>query len=681
MTSIDSATQHTPQFFRNYNRVVGAAYAAIVLGLFVVFAYQLNEKVNEEVAVVQGHVERHSQFIEFVLRSSVDQLETLRMTASDAEPGKPTFPLANALKNTADGNGFNMDTVADRDIGANLVGIGSLGKRSGGFESDINFGLSLFSGLRALAFTLPSTAQAGYISANNFAVTSPWMSSIDRPFEPAIYVSPVWKLGRESAKAEQSKFWAPSYFANKNQGLLVPAAAPVFQAGQFAGIVTIETSVDYLNRINSDFGYPLGTALLIDAYGKVLAHPKLYANPLAVETPPNLQSALPQELSELGQKLLTLEQGVAQIVNGHIVVRHGFVSAPWQLVYSVPRLTIWRKLIVERGVLMLAVLLALSSMMLVTYIVTSREFVGPAAKLVAHLAAESRFVATSIPAVPSAWRPWFETVSKAFRESMQLMGLRQELDIAANMQTSILPRHWPQDEAFTLWGTMRSAKEVGGDFYDHFRLSDGRRALVAADVSGKGVPAALFGMVSKTLLRAIATRSSSDLSIAVKEVNEGLCEDNDSCMFVTTFYAAFDSHNGLLTYVNAGHPHPLLVRADGSASYLLGTDGLALGVMEGVDFKHRAIKLQAGDLLLVFTDGVTEAMNEKSEEYGTARLLQLFDKPGSPPLSPQLAVEEMIRSVDAFAGKAEQSDDITCIALQYLGQPNGQLGGLAERQA
>ena len=143
-------------------------------------------------------------------------------------------------------------------------------------------------------------------------------------------------------------------------------------------------------------------------------------------------------------------------------------------------------------------------------------------------------------------------------------------------------------------------------------------------------------------------------------------------MFVTAFYAAFDSQSGHVTYVNAGHPLPLLVRADGSASYVPGTAGLALGVMEGTDYQHASVTLQRGDFLLMFTDGVTEAMNEKSEEYGTIRLLELFNTPGHPQTSPQAAVKEMIRSVDAFAGKAEQSDDITCIALQYLGPLGGQ---------
>lgn len=675
MISHSAESQQAHHFFRNYNRVVGTAYGAIVLGLFLVFAYQLNEKVQEEVAVIQGDVDRHAQFIEFVLRSSTDQLESLRMMAVDnlnTRTDKPAKEATSLLKETANRQAFNMDATSDRDIGANLVGAGSLTGRDSGFYRDIDMGLSLFGGLRALAFNLPSAAQASYVSANQFAVMAPWMPSAEAPFQESVYVSSVWRLGRESAQADRSKYWAPTYFGSKSQGLLVPAAAPVLTADRFAGVVAIDTSLDYLNRINSDFGYPLGVAFLVDAYGSVLAHPKLYANPLMLEEPPNLLAALPGALAEFDQKILSLPQGLPQTINGQIVVRHAFVSAPWQLVYSVPRTEIWRKLMVERGVVMAAVLVGLSLMMLVTYLVTSREFVGPAAKLVQHLSAESRFVPTSIPSVPSAWRPWFETVSKAFRESMQLIGLRQELDIAAKMQSAILPRRWPQDPGFTLWGTMRSAKEVGGDFYDHFRIADGRLGMVVADVSGKGVPAALFGMVSKTLLRAIAMRGSTDPSSAIREVNDGLCEDNDSCMFVTTFYGAFDPKTGEVSYVNGGHPLPLVVRADGSASYLPGTAGLALGVMEGVNFKRASVTLQRGDLLLMFTDGVTEAMDGKSQEYGTQRLLDLFNQPGSPPLPPQLAVEAMIRSVDVFVNGAEQSDDITCIALQYHGERGAQ---------
>lgn len=684
MNSDHAASPPTHHFFRNYNRVVGTAYGAIVLGLFLVFALQLNQKVQEEVAVIQAHIERHAQFIEFALRASTDQLEALRMTAGDeaslasaasastltAASTSAPAPLMKWLAPINEGKGFAMDAVPDRDLGANLVGAGSLKGRDADFYRDVETGLSLFPALRALTFHLPSAAQASYVSEGNFSVVSPWMASTDRPFRQDVYASAVWSLSREKASSDRAKHWAPMTFASKSQGLVVPVAAPVFKGNRFAGVVSIDTSVDYLNRINSDFGYPLGLPFLVDAYGKVLAHPKLYANPLAVEIAPSARDALPAELAQFSSNISALPLGQPQTINSQIVVRHGFVSAPWQLVYSVPRVEIWRKLMVERGVAMVAVLLGLGLMMLVTYIVTSREFVGPAAKLVEHLAAESRFVPSTIPVVPSAWRPWFETVSKAFRESMQLIGLRQELDIAAKMQTAILPRHWPVDPTYTLWGMMRSAKEVGGDFYDHFCAADGRLGMVVADVSGKGVPAALFGMVSKTLLRATALRGSHDPSVVIHEVNDGLCEDNDACMFVTTLYAAFDASTGKVDYVNAGHPHPLLIRADGSASYLPGTQGLALGVMEGVSFNKGSVTLQPGDLLMMFSDGVTEAMNAQSQEYGCERLLALFNKPGSAPMMPRAAVQEMVRSVDEFAGSTEQSDDITCIALHFSGAQN-----------
>jgi phosphoserine phosphatase RsbU/P len=680
MKSQVAAAPQAFHFFRNYNRVVGAAYFAIVLGLCLVFAWQLRQKVNDEIAVVEAHVERHAQFFEFVLRSSTDKLEALRMEASsDVLAAKSTSTPAIAslrpsglfalLRERADQTGFNLDGLPDRDAGANLVGVGRLAAREPGFYEDVDIGLDLFSSFRALAFNLPGAAQAQYLSPRNFAVTAPWVASTDRPFDAAVYSTPAWQLGAPDANPNRVKYWAPSYLGSKDQGLLVPAGAPVYQANRFAGVVSIDTSLDYLNRINAEFAYPLGTAFLVDAHSQVLAHPKLYANSLTVDQTPSLRQALPEGLQIDLSSLAALPSGKSTEIDGYLVVRRGFVSAPWQLVYTVPKGSLWRQLLIERGGLIAAVLVGLTLMMLVTYLVTSREFVGPAAKLVQHLAAESSFMPAAIPAVPTAWRPWFETVSKAFRESMQLAGLRQELDIAAKMQISILPRHWPDHPDFTVWGTMRSAKEVGGDFYDHFPVANQRLGLVVADVSGKGVPAALFGMVSKTLLRAIAMRSNGKLGQTVFEVNEGLCEDNESCMFVTGFYGEFDPLTGRLDYVNAGHPLPVLVRANGQASLVAGTGGLALGVMEGVAYSQGSLVLQAGDMVLMYSDGVTEGMNAAQDEYGTQRMLTLLHTPGRPLASVRETVEMLVRDVDRFAGGAEQSDDITCIALQYHPSP------------
>jgi sigma-B regulation protein RsbU (phosphoserine phosphatase) len=353
-------------------------------------------------------------------------------------------------------------------------------------------------------------------------------------------------------------------------------------------------------------------------------------------------------------------------VDGYLVIRHAFVSAPWNLYYVVPNQAIWLKLLWERGAAMLSMFLGLTALMVVTYLVTTRDFVSPASKLVQHLAAESQFKAPPLPIVPAAWVPWFQSISKAFRESLQLLSIRQELDIAAKMQQSILPRHWPEQGSFSLWGAMRSAKEVGGDFYDHFELSGHRTGIVIADVSGKGVPAALFGMVSKTLLRSTATQAGRDASSVVEMVNDALCLDNDSCMFVTVLFATLDKSTGQLFYVNAGHPPPLLIHADGQTEFLPMTGGMALGVAEAMPFDHHQIQLAAGDRVVFYTDGVTEAMNMNNDEFTQERLPPLLGYSSSDNV--KATVQKIIDAVDDFAQGAPQSDDITCLALHFHGE-------------
>ncbi len=664
---MNSKEAHLPvNFFRNYTRVVGIAYAAIVLGLFVVFAHQLQQKVNEEVVVIQTHFERHAQFFEFVLRSSGDQLEALRMAAlSESDEGLEQRTQSRLRQLVSSEAGFSLDTVLDRDIGGNFIGQGTTSNRAQPFYKDLNIAFALLPAFRTLNFTLPSVVQGQYLSAENFHMVSPWIPSNTKPFSADDYKTPAWKMGKSNEKLDQARYWAPIYFSNKEQGLLVPAAVPIYQDKRFAGVLSIDTSLDYLNRINGSFGYPMGTPFLVDSFGDVLAHPKLYANPAQIEIAPKLQQALPASLASANLVIADLANNKPLNISGQLVLRHRFVSAPWDLVYTIPFSDIWSKLLTERGWAMASVLGAIALMMFVVYRITAKEFVSPASRLVQHLSAESKFVKSPIPNVPLAWRPWFETISQVFRESLQLIGLRQELDIAAKMQASILPRHWPEHPSYSVWGTMRSAKEVGGDFYDHFPTSDDKLGLVVADVSGKGIPAALFGTVSKTLLRAIAVRSNDDAGTIVGEVNNGLCEDNDSCMFVTTLYCTFDATNGRVTFVNAGHPLPLVISANGQARYLSGASGMALGIMEDIEFKQMEVQLEAGDILLMFTDGVTEAMNTESIEYGTDRLLALFQQTERSTHSVRETVERMMNAVDSFAAGAVQSDDITCIALQY----------------
>jgi sigma-B regulation protein RsbU (phosphoserine phosphatase) len=510
---------------------------------------------------------------------------------------------------------------------------------------------------------LPNAAEASFTSVANFDITSPWQESSKRRFSTAQYERPIWQMGTPERNPNREKYWAPVHFGGKDTGLLVPVGVPVYNNNEFRGVVAIETSLDYLNRINADFGYRLGTVMLVDAQGVVLAHPSLAKMALDLQTTKTLAEFLPAEVLAERPQLSDLPENQPVEVAGHVLVRHSFVSAPWTLVYSVPSQTLWYKLLQERGAAMLAMFLGLTTLIIVMYTVTAREFVVPATKLVQHLAAESQFQPVPVPKVPFPWQPWFDTISKAFRESLQLMSLRQELDIAAQMQQAILPRHWPSSGDFSLWGAMRSAKEVGGDFYDHFQLDDGKTGIVVADVSGKGVPAALFGMVSKTLLRATATQDAIEPGSVIASVNDVLCQDNESCMFVTVFYAVLDPGRGQLSYVNAGHPPPLLVHADGRTRFLPLTDGIALGVADGMLFEQQSIQLEPGDYLVIYTDGVTEAFNTCNEEFTEARLQPVLCEPAATDV--QDAVHRVIRAVDAFAAGAPQSDDITCVALLY----------------
>ena len=295
--------------------------------------------------------------------------------------------------------------------------------------------------------------------------------------------------------------------------------------------------------------------------------------------------------------------------------------------------------------------------------------------------------------MPPAWRPWFEAVTRAFRESLQLGSLRREIDIAARLQQDILPRQWPMDVRYSLWGAMQPAKDIGGDFYDHFALQDGRRGLVVADVSGKGVSAGLFGMLSKTLLRLLATQRLLPPGLALAEANDALCADNDTAMFVTAFYGQYDPSTGELVYANAGHPPPLVLRAAGGCQWLERAQAPAMGVVEGAAYPQQSVTLAPGDCLLVFTDGVSEAMDIEGAEFGLHRLSAVFgaatgaaegggagaaegagEGAGAATLTgARVAVERVQRAVAAHAAGAEQADDITCVALQChgLGLPEG----------
>ena len=676
-------------FFRNYNRTLGAAYGMLLLGLTGFFGWQLSEAFDDELAFVRGQIERHAQFLEFVLRSSGDEIERLRLVAAaeresgracregrqealhgqlraEARSSDSPDPSASvyggpSVQAPAAAVGFHRDLTRTPDAGGNLVGLGPLTGRSDDFYCDLGSALAIGGQLQGLSFHLPHAARVRFLAAERFELVYPWQSSDRIPFSAEVYRDPVWTQAQPQANPDRRKFWAPPFFGGPEAGLLAPVAAPVATGERFLGVVAIDMSLDYLNRVNGYFGYPLGTVAVVDDRGHVMAHPGVYADPLAVRSPAGLEQAVRPELLPTVAAVASLPSGEPVFRAGWILIQRPFVSAPWYLVYAVPQSAVWRKLVLERVPGMAAALLALVLIMAISYALTRREFVGPAARLVEYVAAASTLRATTLPKVPQAWRPWFDAVGRAFGESLQLGSLRKELDIAARLQQAILPRQWPQDTRFSLWGAMQPAKDIGGDFYDHFPLGDGRRGLVVADVSGKGVSAGLFGMVSKTQLRSLATHRLLGPATTLAEVNEALCVDNDAAMFVTAFYAQYDPVDGTLSYSNAGHPPPLLVRKDGAQTWLGRSDGPALGVVEGAHYGERSVHLAPGDMIVIFTDGVSEAMDREGREFGLPQVGNRFEQ--SEVSSAREAVEHLQAAVAAFSDGAEQADDITCVVL------------------
>ena len=245
--------------------------------------------------------------------------------------------------------------------------------------------------------------------------------------------------------------------------------------------------------------------------------------------------------------------------------------------------------------------------------------------------------------------------------------IRTEIQVASRLQADMLPEAsgvFAERKEFMLAASMTPAKGVGGDFYDFFLLDEDRLALVIADVSGKGVPAALFMVVSRTLIRSHVT-ANLPLEQTVEEINNSLCDNNKNDMFVTAWIGILTLSTGELSFVNAGHCRPLLKKQSGACSYETTRGGFVLAGMEGVSYQCAGMRLRQGDTLLLYTDGVTEAASTKKELYREERLKEVVENSKNNTLEELL--QEIRTDVDRFQAGAEQFDDITLLAITFNG--------------
>ena len=240
----------------------------------------------------------------------------------------------------------------------------------------------------------------------------------------------------------------------------------------------------------------------------------------------------------------------------------------------------------------------------------------------------------------------------------------QELEFARVIQLSAMPRVFPQREEFEIYATIDPAREVGGDFYDFFQVDEDHLALVIADVSGKGIPAAMFMMTAKSLIKNRARLGENPEEI-LGHVNNQLCEGNDAELFVTVWLAIIELSTGKGLAVNAGHEHPVLRRAGGAYELVKYRHAPAVGLEEGIRFRQHAFEMHPGDSLFVYTDGVPEAHDPENRQYGTERMLSALNRR---PDASQKELQETVRAdVDSFKGDAPQFDDITMLGFLYNG--------------
>lgn len=477
--------------------------------------------------------------------------------------------------------------------------------------------------------------------------------------------------------------WSDPYYGEGGGTLLATYAVPVRGVlGKVRAVLGGEVSLSWLTELLESLPGP-GRAFLLSTTGTYIAHTE--QGYIMNETIFSLAEATGDEdLRKLGQRLVDGGEGFVRFTVPGDGERGWLAFSPvprtgWSLAVFFPRSVLLAE-IMQLSRVQGAIALMGFAVILMVALLIARSIAGPLTRLEdAAQAIASGDLESPLPPVRSTDEVGrltvaFGSMQSELKRTMATLAetaaarerIESELRIARSIQMGLVPKTFPpfpKREDVDLYALLEPAREVGGDFYDFFLLEDHQLCLVAGDVSGKGVPAALFMAVVRTFIRAMAREVVSPAEL-MKRVNDEMADQNDSCMFVTLFFGLVDLSTGDFSYALGGHEPPIRVDSAGQASPLEPLEGALVGVMDGVDFVEAKMKLDPGDVLVLFTDGVTEAMNGDQVLYDRDRLLEAVRKADG-------TAEQYVASIRAdvarFVGDAEQSDDITLLAFRYLG--------------
>lgn len=494
-----------------------------------------------------------------------------------------------------------------------------------------------------------------------------------------------YRKPRESGRPS----WSEPYFDDGGgQTLMVTFSVPWYRsiAGRkvFAGVVTGDVSLEWLDRLLSRIQlYDTGYAVALSASGTYIRHPiqgfVLHESIFSLGEKRN-----DPEMLEIGRNMIAGKTGFQfrSSIRGNVPSFLYYAPLPvggWSLGLLLPQDEVLAGVgALTRDILLIGLVGVLCLAVLVFWVVIRLTRPVRALSDAALVMAEGR-LDIAPPALErgdeiGVFARSFDAMRVSLAEHIRTLAettaakerIESELRIARDIQMGILPKVFPPAPnlpELELAASIEPAREVGGDLYDFFQIDSGRFCFLLGDVSDKGVPAALFMAVTKTLLGAVARQGLPPGAILAR-VNDDLAQGNESCMFVTLFLGLLDPRTGELEYACAGHDPPFLLRADGRVERLEARGDPMAGAMEGVDYATLRNRLDPGDVLLAWTDGVTEAENPAADLFGEERLRGVLAQAMG--ASPEALLAKTRAAVAAWAAGAEQNDDITLLALRFL---------------
>lgn len=496
------------------------------------------------------------------------------------------------------------------------------------------------------------------------------------------------------AKEAETLIFTDTYLDGYGRGETISCAAPFYDAADnFAGVVSMDVLISDINNSVIAMDYVNGAyAFLLDTNGKVIAAPEAFRDTVGN----NIVTDDNARLHGIADQILSGKSGIAATDQAY------YAYAPiegidWILGVYFPTSVITEKtdditaVISEntsdtaqsiQNSILLAITIFVAGFIIIVIGVyfISKVFADRVVQPLQILQKDVQMISKGnlehrakiiqddeIGELANAFNNMSASLQEYIKNLSSVMAEKErigaELNVATQIQADMLPSifpAFPEREEFDIYATMQPAKEVGGDFYDFFLIDDDHLAVVIADVSGKGVPAALFMVIAKTLLKNRAQMGDSPAKV-LEVVNNQLCENNKAEMFVTVWFGVMQISTGKIVAANAGHEKPIIRKADGEFEIFKDKHGFVMGGMEGMKYKEYELEIEKGGCLFVYTDGVPEATSSESELFGMERLVQVLNEEKDAPLPDIL--KSVKGSIDKFVKDAPQFDDITMLAL------------------